>query len=148
MLGGGVVNDWKDLVLKMLKDAGTGPGVDEVLVVTLAKENSRLLNPMPEAGRSLVNVFPIGILGAGACCFTIGLVAKRRARSRVSRQRLRPDLQAGKSSGLAKEGPGQMFMHGTTIKYWLAEGSKVVNSDRGEDRESESGRTAELESWQ
>ena len=40
MLGGGVVNDWKDLVLKMLKEAGAGPGVDEVLVVTLAKEKS------------------------------------------------------------------------------------------------------------
>jgi len=103
---------------------------------------------MPEAGRSLVNVFPIGMLGAGAGCFTIGLAAKRRARSRVRRQRLRPDLQAGKSSGLAKVGPGHLFMQGTTIKYWLAEGSKVVNSDRGEDRESESGRTAELDSKQ
>ena len=142
------MNDWKDLVLKMLEDAGTGPGVDEVLVVTLAKEKSRLLNPMPEAGRSLVNVFAIGMFGTGTCCFTIGLVAKRRARSRVRRQRLRPDLQGGKSSGLAKVGPGHLFMQGTTIKYWLAEGSKVVNSDRGEDRESESGRTAELESWQ
>ena len=88
---------------------------------------------MPEAGRSLVNVFAIGMFGTGTCCFTIGLVAKRRARSRVSRQRLRPDLQAGKSSGLAKVGPGHLFMQGTTIKYWLAEGSKVVNSDRGED---------------
>jgi len=146
MLGGGVVNDWKDLVLKMLKEAGTGPGVDEVLVVTLANEKSWLLNPMPEAGRSLVNVLAVGMLGAGACCFTIGLAAKRRARSRVRRQRLRPDLQGGKSS--AKVGPGHLFMQGTTIKYWLAEGSKVVNSDRGEDRESESGRTAELESWQ
>ena len=103
---------------------------------------------MPEAGRSLVNVFAIGMFGTGTCCFTIGLVAKRRARSRVSRQRLRPDLQAGKSSGLAKVGPGHLFMQGTTIKYWLAEGSKVVNSDRGEDRESESGRTAVLDSKQ
>ena len=61
---------------------------------------------------------------------------------------MRPDLQAGKSSGLAKVGPGHLFMQGTTIKYWLAEGSKVVDSDRGDDRESDSGRTAELDSKQ
>ena len=62
----------------------------------------------------------------------MGVLAKRSARSRVRRQRLKPTLQCGTMSGWVRIGPGQVSRHGATVKYWFAKGSNIDGFGTGD----------------